>query len=127
MQATSIGVSNNSLSLTYDKVNNILTGDKSFTVVVYGIGDEPVDDFFVSYSTTESYVKFFPAFGVTAPSPKIIQISIDETLFDLQSGNYTFYITLSSSFALDVLITVYLNVIEGRIQEVVEKREEITN
>lgn len=113
MQVTSIGVNNSSLSLTYDKMNHVLTGTTMFSVTVYDIGDEPSTNFYVSYSVNEPFFVFNPEFGVDAPNPKRVHIGIDDTLFTLDVGNYTYNITFSSAYAVDVNIPVYLNVIES--------------
>lgn len=113
MQVTSIGVGNSSISLTYDKTNNTLTGTTKFSVTVYDIGDEPSNNFYVSYAINEAFFLFNPEFGVDAPNPKLVNISIDDNLFSLDVGNYTYNITFSSAYATDVNIPVYLNVIES--------------
>lgn len=113
MQVTSIGVGNSSISLTYDKTSNTLTGTTMFSVTVYDIGDEPSNNFYVSYAINETFFTFNPEFGVDAPNPKRVHIGIDDTLFNLDVGNYTYNITFSSAYATDVNIPVYLNVIES--------------
>lgn len=113
MQVTSIGVGNSSISLTYDKTNNKLTGNTMFSVTVYDIGDDPSTDFYVSYSVGEPFFIFNPEFGVNAPNPKKVIISIDDALFNLAVGNYTYNITFSSAFATDLNVPIYLNVIES--------------
>lgn len=112
MQVTSIGVSESSFSLTYDKVNNVLTGNSSFSVQVFDLGDEPSGSFYVAYSTTEAFFSFLPTDGVNAEHPKIVKIGINSTLFSLDKGSYTFYITFSSFYASDVVIPIYLSVVE---------------
>lgn len=113
MQVTSIGVSNSSLSLTYDKTNNVLTGDKNFNVTVFDIGDEPAGSFYVSYYTEGNFFTFTPPSGVDAEHAKLVKIDIDPLLFDLAKGNYTYNVTFSSFYAQDVIVPIYLSVIEG--------------
>ncbi len=60
MQATSISVGNTSFSLTYDKVNKTLTGTTFFVVMVDDIGDEPANNFYVSYYS-EIFLNLLPA------------------------------------------------------------------
>lgn len=113
MQVTSIAVNNSSLSLRYDKTNNTLTGNTMFSVIVYDIGDEPSSNFYVSYAVSEPFFIFNPEFGVDAPNPKIVNININDTLFNLAVGNYTYNIIFSSAFATDIIVPIYLNVIES--------------
>ncbi|MHA7823694.1 hypothetical protein ACVVIH_13105 [Chryseobacterium arthrosphaerae] len=111
MQATSISVGNSSLSLTYDKTNKLLTGTTFFVVMVDDIGDEPANNFYVSYYS-EIFFEFTPG-GVNAPLPKKVVVSISDSSFDLAVGNYTFDLTFTSGLAQDVIIPIYLNVIES--------------
>lgn len=113
MQVTSIGVSESAFSLTYDKVNNVLTGNSSFYVVVGDLGDEPAGSFFVNYSTGESFFTFIPDAGVDAEHPRQVKIGIDPLLFTLGIGSYNFNATFQSFYASDIIVPIYLSVIEG--------------
>lgn len=112
MQVTSIGVSESAFSLTYDKLNHVLTGNTLFSVMVGDLGDEPSNSFYVNYSVDEPFFKLMPSGGVDAETPKLVRLSIDTLLFNLGIGNYTFYITFTSFYASDVVIPIYLSVVE---------------
>lgn len=117
MQVTKIGINPNTISLTYNIYDNTLSGNTSFFVTLQDFGDEPATDFNVIYYI-DTFFTFNPiSVDVDPPKSEKVDISIDDSLFSLTEGSYSYQLIASNSHATDLIIPVSLNVINDSSAE----------
>lgn len=115
MKFTVINTNTASLGITYNIHDNSISGDTRIFVTLADFGDEPNDDFNVSYYSSDFFV-FDPSglvFNPLTPNQaKPIDISIEDTMFTLSVGDYTLDFVLSNTYATDKYVTINLKVID---------------
>lgn len=111
MPVSIINTSKAVLSMTYNIASEKTTGDTSFLVTIES--DEIIEDNEIHYIADGIFV-FDPPGSVHAGTiPVNVSVLINKDLISLAEGDYQYAIGLTNSTAVDVVILVYLKVIDN--------------
>lgn len=115
---TNIHASKATLSLIWDKDNDLLSGDTTFDVRVNDVGTAPPSGDYSVFTEIDPFFILTPNWIADAKTAKTIEIGYD-TAQNLPIGNYQYELRLSSTFAKDTVIFIFLKVVSEYEGEVV--------
>lgn len=98
MKKTEIDINKSFVSLNFDTVEEMLTGDRQFYVTLNDVGDEPSDDLEV-YLTADSLLNIIPdKFTATPGEPQLVTVRLADSEV-LPEGNFNFKISVNNEYA----------------------------